>query len=112
MFVEKKELRSAGLNIGGKHVQSKVFSPRCSVCNCKLDIHRVKFPGCCSRDCAVKAKQTVDSDVFDRLERDLSECCCCGLKALVSVEGRISKVLAYRCIECRSASCDGRTAEP
>lgn len=112
MFVDKKELRNSGLNLGGKHNQSKVFNPRCSVCSCKLDIHSVQFPGCCSRECAVKSKQSVDSDVFDRLERDLSECCCCGLKALVSLEGRICKVLAYRCIDCRTADRGSRTAEP
>ena len=112
MFVERKQLRNSGNKSGGKHDQSKVFNPRCSVCSRTLDIHRVQFPGCCSRECAVKSKNSTDSDVFERLERDLSECCCCGRKCLVSVDGRISKVIAYRCIECRTDERESRTAEP
>ena len=111
MFVDRKELRNTGANAGGKHNQSKVFSPRCSVCSCTLDIHRVQFPGFCSRECAIKSKHTGDSEAFERLENDLSECCCCGLKCLVSVEGTFSKVLAYRCIGCRTAKRRSRTTK-
>ena len=102
MFIESKPLKGSNSDIGGKHKQSKVFAPRCAVCNSDLDIHKMSFPGCCSRDCAVKSKSVVNDDVFDVVERDISKCCCCGRECLVSVEGRICKVIAYRCIECRT----------
>ena len=76
-----------------------------AVCRCCLKVNiRSNMLGdqFCDTECWYEFERNGCRIVAQHIDNDISVCCCCGREVLVMVDGCFLRILAYRCIECRS----------